>query len=482
MNVCFATSECVPYVKTGGLADVSGALPKALDALGCHVKVFVPLYDSIPTIDHELIYSSDIENISIWIDTRSYSFNTWYGKLPDSSVDVHFIDCPHYFHRGSTYTSDNDEDERFIFFQHAVFKVLQRYHWRPDILHCNDWQTGLMPALLRTRYNWDDLFDDTASIFSIHNIAYQGRFSPDTLYKTQLPLDLFYEMGPLELYGAFSFMKAGLSFADAISTVSPTYAQEIQTAEYGEGLDGMLRSRHGDLWGILNGIDPDEWNPSKDRHIEKNYTTRSIGRKKINKEALLNEFGLPYREETPVIGIVSRFVAQKGFDLLKPVLADVLREHDAQFTVLGSGAQHYEDFFNWAHATFPDKLGVYIGYNNGLAHQIEAGADMFLMPSLYEPCGLNQMYSLNYGTVPIVRKTGGLADTVQDYHEFHGEGNGFSFYDPAPHVLKDTIARALSIYSDQKTWRTIMKRGMTRDFSWKASAETYVKLYEYAKG
>ena len=480
MNICFASSECVPFVKTGGLADVSGALPKALAQLGCHVKVFLPLYASIPTIDHNLIYASDLENISIQVGMQQHAFNTWYGKLPDSDVEVYFIDCPHYYHRGSTYTSAPDEDERYIFFQHAVFKIMQRYHWSPDVIHCNDWQTSLMPPLLKLDYEWDNLFERTASVLSIHNIAYQGRFSPISILKAGLPEDQFYPMGPFELHGAFSFMKAGAVYADVLSTVSPTYAHEIQTPEFGEGLDGILRSRQGDLRGILNGIDGEDWNPAVDIHIAKKYDVNTIKDKSKNKKALLEEMGLPYRGNTPVIGIVSRLTGQKGFQLLQPILGELLSQHDFQLVMLGSGEQQYEDFFNWAHATWPDRVGVYIGYNNRLAHRIEAGCDMFLMPSAFEPCGLNQMYSLNYGTVPIVHKTGGLADTVQDFHEFHGEGNGFSFYEFAPHVLRDTIVRALTIFHEKETWRKIMERGMKQDFSWSSSAERYMEMYDFA--
>lgn len=480
MKICFATSECVPFVKTGGLADVSGALPKALADVGCTVKIFVPLYDSIPTIDHDLIFCSDIANISVEVGTQVHAFNTWYGKLPDSKVEVYFIDCPHYFHRGATYTSDEDEDERFIFFQHALMKVMQRYHWSPDVIHCNDWQTSLLPPMLRHLYEWDTLFASTATVLSIHNVGYQGRFSPLSVLKSGLPEDRYYPGGPFEFYNSFSFMKAGLVYADAISTVSPTYAQEIQTPNFGEGMDGVLRSRHGDVWGILNGIDPAEWNPATDPHLTANYDLGSLDKKQENKKALAEEMGLPYRAETPLIGIVSRFASQKGFDLLQPILAELLYTNDVQFAVLGSGEKYLEDFFNWAHTTFPDRVGVYIGYNNRLAHRIEAGSDMFLMPSAYEPCGLNQMYSLNYGTVPIVHKVGGLADTVHDYHEFHTMGNGFSFYDFAPHVLKDTIVRALGVFYDKEAWHAIMERGMNQDFSWGTSAQIYMELYEYA--
>jgi starch synthase len=298
--------------------------------------------------------------------------------------------------------------------------------------------------------------------------------------KANLPEDQFYPGGPFEFYNSFSFMKAGVVYADAISTVSPTYAQEIQTPNYGEGLDGVLRSRQGDLWGILNGIDPSEWNPATDPLLASTYDFGSRDGKQENKRALLEEMGMPYRPETPVIGIVSRFAGQKGLDLLKPILAGLLYDHDVQFVILGSGERELEDFFNWAHATFPDRVGVYIGYNNRLSHRIEAGSDMFLMPSAYEPCGLNQMYSLNYGTVPIVHKVGGLADTVHDYHEFHTMGNGFSFFEFAPHVLHDTIVRALTVFRDPEAWTAIMERGMNQDFSWDSSARVYLELYEYA--
>lgn len=480
MNICFATSECVPFVKTGGLADVSGALPKALARSGCQVKVFLPLYKSIHTENHGLIFASDLYNVTVEADTYHKTFNTWYGKLPDSEVEVYFIDCPGYFHRGSTYTNDMDEGERFIFLNHAIFSIMQRYGWHPDIIHCNDWQTGLMPAMLKHRYNWDSLYHGTAAVFSIHNIGYQGRFTRDYVHNAGLPQDLYYPGGPLEYHGSLSFMKAGLVFADAISTVSPSYAREIQTPAFGEGLDGILRSRSQDVWGILNGIDQTEWNPSVDPLIPANYDADSLEIKQQNKKALMEEMHLPYRENTPVIGIISRFAHQKGFDLLRPILAEILHSHDVQFVVLGSGEPNLEDFFNWANATFSDRVGVYVGYNNGLAHRIEAGCDLFLMPSAYEPCGLNQMYSLKYGTVPIVHKIGGLADTVQDYHEYNGHGNGFSFYDFAPHVLKDTIVRALSIYADKEAWKGIVQRGMGQDFSWVHSAGIYMKFYEYA--
>ena len=477
MRVAFATSECVPYVKTGGLADVSGALPKALARLGCEVKVFLPLYGSINTEEHGLIFAEELRDIPVQIGDKTVTFNTWYGHLPNSPVEVYFIDCPMYYHRKYVYTADPDEDERFILLQHAVFQIVQRYAWAPDVMHVNDWPTALIPVYLRKNYSWDRLFDGTASLLTIHNIGYQGRFPPSSLYKAGLEPELFYPMGPYELEGTFSFLKAGLVFADLLNTVSPTYAREIQTPEYGAGLDGILRARSSDLFGILNGIDTEVWNPSTDPFIAVNYDVHTLERKVKNKRILLEEMRLPFDENVPVIGIIARFTYQKGLDLLKPILGQLLAERPMQWVVLGSGENDLEDFFSWAARTFPDRVSAYIGYNEPLAHRIEAGADLFLMPSRYEPCGLNQMYSLNYGTVPIVRKTGGLADTVFDYHEYHEQGNGFSFVDPTPYALYVTIHRALDLFPLRDTWREIQKRGMVMDFSWDRSAREYLALY-----
>ncbi|MBT8401910.1 MAG: glycogen synthase GlgA [Rhodothermia bacterium] len=480
MKICFVSSECVPYVKTGGLADVSGALPPALHGLGCEVKVFLPLYQSINTIDHELTFCADIMNIPVQIGPHTRTFNTWYGKLGDSEVEVYLIDCPHYYHRPTTYTSDQDEDERFILLQHAMFKVMQHYSWSPDVIHCNDWQTGLVPVYLRKLYNWDDLFAQTATVFSLHNIAYQGRFHSSSVERAGLLYDDYYPGGPYELKGAFCFMKAGVSYADKISTVSETYAKEIQTPELGADMDGALRSRSYDLVGILNGIDPGEWDPATDPLIPQNYTFKKIEKKQVNKKKLVERFGLPYDESVPVLGIVTRFAVQKGLELLQPIVAPLIEQHGVQLVVLGSGEHGYEQFFQRASQRFPQNVGTYIGYNNELAHWIEAGSDMFIMPSRYEPCGLNQMYSLRYGTVPIVRKTGGLADTVHDFHEFHTKGNGFSFVDFSPFALYTTISRAINLFRKTESWRSVQERGMSQDFSWDASAQRYLDLYEWA--
>ncbi len=479
MRICFATSECVPFVKTGGLADVSGALPKALAKAGNEVKVFLPLYGSINTIDHGLSFSEDIRDIQVRIGDRYLTFYTWY-KNDDSGVEYHFIDCPHYFHRDKIYTDDPDEDERFFLFQDAVVAVLQRYGWAPDIMHCNDWQTALLPVYLKEKYHWDGLFNRTASVISIHNIGYQGRFSEKSIYNAGLKYDHYTPTGPFEFHNSFSTLKAGIVFADMVTTVSDTYAHEIQTPEFGSDLDGVLRTRSHDLAGILNGIDDEIWNPRLDKLIKKNYTFETIEDKAVNKKALLETVGLPYDENTPVIGIITRLAIQKGIELLQPILADLV-QRPVQFVLLGSGEAKYEDFFRWATDAYPDKVSAYIGFNNELAHLIEAGSDMFLMPSQYEPCGLNQMYSLNYGTIPIVRKTGGLADTVRDYHEHNTLGNGVSFEDFTPYALQVTILRALELWHDKDIRMKMIERGMKEDFSWGHSAQKYMEVYETAR-
>ena len=476
MKVCFVTSECVPFAKTGGLADVSGALPVALAELGCQVKVFMPLYSSIKVADYGFVFATDLRDIHIPIGNRTITFNTWYGKLPGSDVEVYLVDQPHYYHRSGLYTNDRDEDERFLLLQHAAFHIMQRYSWSPDVIHANDWQAALMPVFLRKTYHWDGLFRSTASLLSIHNIGYQGLFAPGSAWKAGLSENDF-RSGAYEHGGAFSFMKSGLLFADTISTVSETYAHEIQTKKHGAGLDGVLRSRGSDLYGIRNGIDTHVWNPATDPHIAANFTPDDLAGKAICKKDLLEAFELPYDPAVPVFGIVSRFTGQKGFDLLQPILGPLLQQEQMQLVVLGSGDRSLEDFFEWARHAFPERVGAFIGYNDQLAHRIEAGADCFLMPSHYEPCGLNQMYSLAYGTIPIVHRTGGLADTVHDWHELGGHGNGFSFYDGTAHALYTTIKRALALWPDRSAWKAMQQRGLTADYSWESSAEKYLDLY-----
>ena len=480
MKICFAVSECVPYVKTGGLADVAGALPKALQQLGCEVKVFLPLYSSIDTVDHDLILAAELADIPVKIGDKMVTFNTWYGHLPNSEVEVYLLDCPLYYDRDRPYTSDSDEDERFVLLQQGILQILQRYHWAPDVMHCNDWQTALLPVYLKINYKWDSLFANTATLLSIHNIGYQGRFSRDAVYRAGLSLNDYYPGGPLEFDNSFCFLKAGILFSEIVATVSETYAHEIQTHEYGAGLDGVLASRKNDLLGILNGIDTEEWNPKTDRYLRYPYSEKNLDKKLQNKKALLQQMKLPFDESVATIGMISRLTPQKGFELLPPVI-DELMKLPLQIVVLGSGEPAHEEFLRAAATTYRDQFSTYVGYNNELAHLITGGADMFLMPSRYEPCGLNQMFSLNYGTVPIVRKTGGLADTVKDYHEYYQRGNGFSFSNFSGEALYLTVRRALDLFRDKKIWRSMMRRGMREDFSWSASAKRYIELYEKAK-
>lgn len=481
MKVAFVASECTPFAKTGGLADVVGALPKALAQLGCDVKVFIPKYDSIDENKHRLHYEYRIGEMPVRVAGAPWPVHVVVTTLPGSKVPLYLIDCPHFFHRGRIYTNDFDEDGRFVLFTKAVIETLQRLQWAPDVLHCNDWQTGLLPLLLKDNYGWDRLFDATATLFTIHNIGYQGLFGRSALEIAEI--DPRHTIA-LAMNDGVSFMKAGIVFADLISTVSETYAHEILTPQFGAGLENILAERRSDLHGILNGIDMDEWNPERDAHLPYHYSKERLEGKYLNKKYLKTNIGLNLDSRLPLIGMVSRLVAQKGFDLVAEAI-DSLMELDAQWVILGSGEARYERLFLSLHHMLPHKLWTYIGFNTELAHLIEAAADMFLMPSHYEPCGLNQMYSLRYGTVPIVRRTGGLADTVLDWHEYQSkssdEGNGFSFNDATGEALFTTTARAVDIYlHDMPTWHRIMMNGMNANFSWEASARKYMALYEQA--
>lgn len=483
MKIAFASSEIVPFAKTGGLADVAGALPKEIAKLGNEVKVFMPKYYPINEYEYGHQYDSLIGEMKISTGGFEHSVHAFYGKLPNSNVDIYFIHYPTFFHRSKIYTEDWDEDERFILFSKAVIHVMQKLGWSPDIIHVNDWQTALIPALLKENYNWDSLFNKTKTVFTIHNIGYQGRFSLDSYKRAELPADLYENFGILVHEGDSNFLKAGILYSDVINTVSETYAKELLTPEYGSGMDGYLWLRHTDFFGIVNGVDYTVWNPETDPTIPYNYSLKNMSGKLKNKKALLEKLSMPFSSEVPLIGLVSRLVAQKGFDIIGDVLGDLMKLN-AQFVILGSGSPEYEQMFQIAANSYPNKIGVYFGYNEELAHQIEAGADIFLMPSHYEPCGLNQIYSLKYGTVPVVRKTGGLADTVQDWNEFNQYsqdiGNGFSFYEYSGKALLSSVIRAINDFHNKPVWRKIQKNGMIKDYSWKHSAEEYIELYNKA--
>lgn len=483
MKIAIASTEVAPYAKTGGLADVMGSLPKALEKLECEVKVFMPKYSLIDENKYQLSYDSSIGEMPIRVAGHVRSVHVQTAKIPGSNVHIYFIDCPHYFYRRHIYTTDPDEDERFILFCKAVIETFQRTGWTPDVIHCNDWQTGLIPLLIKDNYNWDRMFDSVATLMSIHNIAYQGRFPKQSLFKAEFKESLYFPEGPIEFHDTFSFLKTGIVFSEIISTVSDTYSHEILRSEYGLGMETVLWPRRNDLHGVLNGADYDHWNPASDTHIPFHFSAADLSNKIKNKEYLIKQTHLPFEENKPLIGIISRLVAQKGFDLVAETIGELMAL-DAQWIILGSGEDKYEELFAALSRTIPNKVWAYIGFNNELAHLIEAGADIFLMPSRYEPCGLNQMYSLKYGTVPIVRKTGGLADTVQDWHEFKAQGeeigDGFSFNDATGFALLTTVRRAVETYKDKDTWKKIQINGMKRDYSWTVSAKEYVALYEMA--
>jgi starch synthase len=483
MKIAFICSEAVPFAKTGGLADVAGSLPKALEKYGCEVKLFIPKYYSIDESGFGLHYNWEIGEIPIKINNHTRFAHVYQSILPGSSVEVNFIDCPHYFHRDQIYTDGFDEDERFILFCRGVIETLQRLKWAPDVIHCNDWQTGLIPLYLKENYAWDNLFKSTSTIFTIHNIGYQGRFSRNTINNAAISTRLFYPESPIEYHGDFSFMKTAIMYSDIINTVSKTYAKEILTPEFGGGMETVLQLRKKDLYGIINGVDYSEWDPANDKFLPHHYTPDNLEGKTKNKQFLFTNFGLKFDNAVPTIGIVSRMVSQKGFDLVEEA-SEELMKLNAQWMILGSGEDRYEEMFRNLRQSYPDKVALYIGFNNELSHLVEAGVDMFLMPSLYEPCGLNQIYSLKYGTVPVVRKIGGLADTVHDWFECKQNGSetgtGFTFYNYNSGALLETVKKAIAVYSNKTAWKTIQTNGMKENFSWQTSAREYLELYKSA--
>ncbi|NUN69493.1 MAG: glycogen synthase [Bacteroidetes bacterium] len=482
MNIAIVASECAPFAKTGGLADVVGALPRYLAERGADVRVFIPKYDSVDEKKFGLVYQDSLGPFPVRVGGIARTVYIHTAVIPRSTVPVYFIDCREFYHRGTIYTEHWDEDERFILLNKAVIELCQRMQWAPDVFHCNDWQTGLLPVLVKDNYSWDRMFDRTAFLYSIHNIGYQGRFSFDTIAKAELRPE-YGRGGLLDHDNSFCMMKGGILFSEVISTVSGTYAQEVLTPEYGSGMQDLLRMRKDDFFGVLNGIDTDEWDPRTDPHIPFHYSADDLAVKRKNTQALLEKTGMTYRPDVPVIGIVSRLVPQKGFDMIAEAI-DGLMQLKAQWVILGSGDEEYERLFSAMSRALPQTCWSYIGFNNPLAHLIEAGADMFLMPSRYEPCGLNQMYSLRYGTVPIVRKTGGLADTVHDWHEYQylgkDGGNGFSFNDANGAALLATVKRAIDSFHLPDEWAAIQRNGMREDCSWQHSAGEYIRLYERA--
>ena len=478
MKITFAASECVPFSKTGGLADVVGALPQALAALGHDVTVFLPKYKQTKLAAAKTVLPS----VTVPFDDQ-YRFCSVLDGGSQHGVRFYFIDYPPFFERDALYgtpTGDYpDNAERFALYSRAVLEA-SKAMGVPDVFHCHDWQSALIPVLLRTNYADDPAFRGVPVVFTIHNMGYQGLFSPDTLPLLGLPWDLF-TMDKLEFFGKANFLKGALVFSDFITTVSKKYSQEIQTPEYGFGLEGVLRARSATVTGILNGVDYNEWSPEMDKFIKAKYSPADLKGKAACKADLLAEFGCTdTASKLPVIGIVSRFAAQKGFDLIAQVMDRLARE-EMIICALGSGDKEYQDMFTRMHQQFPNKILIKVAYDNTIAHKIEAGSDMFLMPSRYEPCGLNQIYSLKYGTVPVVRATGGLDDTIENWDPKTQKGTGFKFSEYSGEALYKTIQAALTAYKDQAGWQQLMRNGMGKDFSWGASAKEYVRVFERVK-
>jgi starch synthase len=473
-KILFVTSEAHPLIKTGGLADVCGSLPKALAELSQDIRLIIPNYQALKTSESVRFMCS------IRVDNRN--INILETRMPDSQVIVWLVDYPSYFnYPGNPYVDEQGESwpnnaERFgLFCRIAVEAAMDRVNqdWKPDVVHCNDWQSGLVPALLSFEN------DRPSTIFTIHNMAYQGLFPASAAATLNIPGQLWHPAG-LEFHGMLSFIKGGLVYADYITTVSPTYALEIQTAEFGYGLEGLLEHRKEFLGGIINGIDLDQWDAEKDPYIAQTYSLSTLDKKQLNKVALQTKFSLPVKGDIPLFGLIGRLVAQKGIDMILECLPEMMTM-DIQFVLLGSGDKEFEKQLKDLALLYPDKIAVQIGYDEALAHLIEAGADVFLMPSRFEPCGLNQMYSQRYGTIPIVRKTGGLADTVMDSLPTtlaDKTASGIVFSEASASALLEAIKRTLILYSMPDTWKKMQTNAMNKNFSWQRSAQEYLELYE----
>ena len=475
MKILFAASEAVPFVKTGGLADVVGALPPVLAKEGHDVRVVLPLYSSIPREwTDQMLHVCDFEVQLGW--RRQYC---GVESLKKDSVTWYFIDNKYYFGRPYIYGMGGDEYERFGFFCRSVLNMLPLIGFQPEVIHAHDWQSGMVPALLKIQYAHLPFYSGIKTIITIHNLQYQGIFGIREVQDVLGLGDTLWTNDKLECYGCANYLKAALVYSDLITTVSPSYAEEIQTAYYGERLDGLLRARKDDLFGVLNGIDTEDYNPQTDHHIAENYNCSDLKGKSACKKWLQEALELSVDPEIPVIGMVGRLSNQKGLDLVDYVIADIMRQ-DVQLVVLGMGEGRYFNLFSWAEGEYKGRLAARFTMDHALAHQIYAGADMFLMPSQFEPCGLSQMIALRYGTLPIVRETGGLRDTVLSYNESTDEGNGFTFFNYNAHDMLHTIERAVSYYhSKPEIWKKLQQRGMNGDYSWHHSAGEYLNLYHH---
>ena len=483
LKILMVFSEVTPFSKTGGLADVGGALPKFLKDMDHDVRIITPQYLAINERKYILRDVIRLQNIEVPIGKKNVKINVKSAFLPNSKVQVYFINHKSLFFRSGLYVDPRngsdypDNDKRFTVFSRGVLETLNKLQWQPDIIHCNDWQTGLIPFFLKTAFKDDPFFNHTYSIFTVHNVAYQGNYSIDSVKEIGIDHEYCESGGPLEFHGKCSFLKAGIVFADMVNTVSENYAREIQSSsDFGCGFESIIRSRKNDFFGVLNGIDDTVWNPETDTYIPENYNIDDLDKKKQNKEALLNELSLPYEPEVPVISMITRLVDQKGIDLIYDVFDEMMRLK-IFFILIGIGDESYHRFFKQAQKKYKDRVRVNLTFNERLAHLVIAGSDIFLMPSKTEPCGLTQLYGLKYGTVPLVHKIGGLADTVHPFDLDADKGNGFVFDKYDSKQLLKVLKQVVKQYSDQKTWVRIMKNGMKEDFSWRISARKYVQLY-----
>jgi starch synthase len=476
LRILFVSAEVAPYAKVGGLADVAGSLPKALRALGHDVRVIMPRYGRIDPDRFDLQPALDAFPVSLGERDEPASLRQ---TVLDGGVPVYLVESERYFAREAIYGYP-DDGERFLFFCQAVLEAPKELDWQPDIVHCNDWHTAIIPNLLRTAHEDDPFYAGTASVFTVHNLAYQGVFDQKVLAITGLG-GSFLRPQIGERSDQIDLMSQGILYADVVNTVSPTYAQEILTPEYGEGLDPVLRYRKARLFGILNGLDTERFDPASDPHLLTPYDAASLERKVENKLALQREGSLTEDPSIPMVGVVSRLADQKGFDLLEPIIEPLLSEAGVQLALLGTGDEHYQSFFRRIGERHPDRAAIALTFDVALAQRIYGGADMFLMPSRYEPCGLGQMIAMRYGTVPVVRRTGGLADTITDYQPSTREGNGFVFEDYTSHACFVALIRAVETFRRPEEWRGLQRRGMEADLSWAASAQRYVELYARAR-
>ncbi len=483
MRIAFVAPEMAPFLKTGGLGDVAGALPDELAKCGHDVSVFLPYYSQLEL--GRLAVHERKEKFTVTIDRHEYEVTLSQVRDKRRNVQILLIGNKELFDRSSLYVDPStgvdyeDNDIRFLFFSKAVIGAIQRIGPAPEIIHVHDWQSALIPVLLKNDSSSGSYFENTKTVLTVHNLAYQGAFPSERFRLLELPTEMMApETGPFEFWGKMNYLKAGLVFADRLTTVSPKYAMEIQeNSETGCGLDGVLRSRSNDLFGILNGVDYKVWSPSRDKQIPATYHLNNLSGKRTNKVELLNRSSLPIRDTAPLIGMITRLVDQKGIDLVAEA-SEELFKMNVQMILLGSGEKKYHEFFKDLEDRYPDKCRCYLTFDNVLAHHIEAASDIYLMPSRYEPCGLNQMYSLKYGTVPVVRNIGGLSNSVVKYDATTGEGTGFLFDEYSSTAMIAELRKAVSLFAKKRAWTKLMKNGMREDFSWHRSALSYCRLFE----